>query len=114
MLIVNRVCCPSTAAVAAGLTGAEGAMAASSSINMTTVVTAAILSAIGAVLVSLLVVLTARQVQQWRSNRNASRSANGDHVDFNRPARNFAGFGSVSSKLSAMTMSSIDSVTEEA
>jgi hypothetical protein len=101
---------PSVAA-AAGLVGAEGAATVASGVNMSTVVTAAAMSAIAAVLVSLLVVLVARQVQQWRSSRS---TPSGDHSQFNRPARNFSGFGSVSSKLSAMTMSSVDSVQEDA
>ena len=90
--------------------GPGAAVATTSTVTVSTVVIAAILSAIAAVLVSLLVVLTVRQVMQWRSSRNAP---SGDHPDFNRPARRFSGFGSVSSKLSAMTMSSIDSVTTE-
>ena len=87
----------------------EAADAVTSSITTTTVVMAAVMSAIATVLVSALVVLTVRQVQQWRSSRNAPS----DHSQFNGPARSFAGFGSVSSKLSAMTMGSIDSVTTE-
>ncbi|KAI0220319.1 hypothetical protein LSAT2_028165, partial [Lamellibrachia satsuma] len=98
-----------TISAAAQSAADEAADAVTNSITTTTVVMAAVMSAIATVLVSVLVVLTVRQVQQWRSSRNAPS----DHSQFNGPARSFAGFGSVSSKLSAMTMNSIDSVTTE-
>ena len=103
----NKHLFPFSAITAAAQIGAGPVAATSTGTAMTSLVMAAVLSAIATVLVSLFVVLVVRQVQHWR----AARSAPSDHPQFNRPPMNFPGFGSVSSKLSAMTLSSIGSMT---